>query len=418
MKDVVIVSACRTAIGTFGGSLKDVIGARIAAVVMKEAIKRAGNIDPAIIDDVRFGCCIEHPNTLNTTRVAALMAGIPETVTAVTVNRVCISGMEAVLSGAAMIKAEMADIILAGGVEHMSGVPYVSFDARWGCRLQDSVFVDAMIRALHCGSYVMPLSDDGPVKAGQPFESLKGKPYIMGHTAELIAQLLNISRQEMDEVALRSHNNVERATKNGDFKDEIVPVEIPQKKGKPPVIFDKDEHFRPGLTMEQLQALPSAFIPKVGKVTAGNSSGLNDGASAMILMSAEKAKELGLKPIARIHSSARGACHPSVMGLSPVPAVRNLLKNNPKLSLSDFELLELNEAFAGQYLGCEKELGINREITNVNGSGIGLGHPVGSTGCRIMVTLLYAMQKRGKTLGLATLCGGGGVSMACALEML
>jgi acetyl-CoA C-acetyltransferase len=398
--------------------LKDVIGARIAAVVMKEAIKRAGNIDPAIIDDVRFGCCIEHPNTLNTTRVAALMAGIPETVTAVTVNRVCISGMEAVLSGAAMIKAEMADIILAGGVEHMSGVPYVSFDARWGCRLQDSVFVDAMIRALHCGSYVMPLSDDGPVKSGQPFESLKGKPYIMGHTTELIAQLLNISRQEMDEVALRSHNNVERATKNGDFKDEIVPVEIPQKKGKPPVIFDKDEHFRPGLTMEQLQALPSAFIPKVGKVTAGNSSGLNDGASAMILMSAEKAKELGLKPIARIHSSARGACHPSVMGLSPVPAVRNLLKNNPKLSLSDFELLELNEAFAGQYLGCEKELGINREITNVNGSGIGLGHPVGSTGCRIMVTLLYAMQKRGKTLGLATLCGGGGVSMACALEML
>jgi acetyl-CoA C-acetyltransferase len=418
MKDVVIVSACRTAIGTFGGSLKDVIGARIAAVVMKEAIKRAGNIDPAIIDDVRFGCCIEHPNTLNTTRVAALMAGIPETVTAVTVNRVCISGMEAVLSGAAMIKAGMADIILAGGVEHMSGVPYVSFDARWGCRLQDSVFVDAMIRALHCGSYVMPLSDDGPVKSGQPFESLKGKPYIMGHTTELIAQLLNISRQEMDEVALRSHNNVERATKNGDFKDEIVPVEIPQKKGKPPVIFDKDEHFRPGLTMEQLQALPSAFIPKVGKVTAGNSSGLNDGASAMILMSAEKAKELGLKPIARIHSSARGACHPSVMGLSPVPAVRNLLKNNPKLSLSDFELLELNEAFAGQYLGCEKELGINREITNVNGSGIGLGHPVGSTGCRIMVTLLYAMQKRGKTLGLATLCGGGGVSMACALEML
>ena len=418
MKDVVIVSACRTAIGTFGGSLKDVIGARIAAVVMKEAIKRAGNIDPAIIDDVRFGCCIEHPNTLNTTRVAALMAGIPETVTAVTVNRVCISGMEAVLSGAAMIKAGMADIILAGGVEHMSGVPYVSFDARWGCRLQDSVFVDAMIRALHCGSYVMPLSDDGPVKSGQPFESLKGKPYIMGHTTELIAQLLNISRQEMDEVALRSHNNVERATKNGDFKDEIVPVEIPQKKGKPPVIFNKDEHFRPGLTMEQLQALPSAFIPKVGKVTAGNSSGLNDGASAMILMSAEKAKELGLKPIARIHSSARGACHPSVMGLSPVPAVRNLLTNNPKLSLSDFELLELNEAFAGQYLGCEKELGINREITNINGSGCGLGHPTGATGCRLLVTLLHAMQKRGNTLGLATLCGGGGVSMAVALEML
>jgi acetyl-CoA C-acetyltransferase len=417
MKDVVIVSACRTAIGAFGGTLKDMIAARIAAVVMKEAIKRAG-IDPVMIDDVRFGCCIENCNTLNTARVGALLAGIPETVTAVTLNRVCISGMEAVLSGAAMIKAGMADIILAGGVEHMSGVPYVSFDARWGCRLQDTVFVDAMIRSLHCGSYVMPLSDDGPVKSGQPFESLKGKPYIMGHTTELIAQLLNISREEMDEVALRSHNNVERATKNGDFKDEIVPIEIPQKKGKPPIIFDKDEHFRPGLTMEQLRALPSAFIPKVGKVTAGNSSGLNDGASAMIIMSAEKAKELGLKPIARIRSSGRGGCHPSVMGLSPVPAVKNLLKNDPRLSLDAFDLIEVNEAFAGQYLGCEKELGLKREITNINGSGIGLGHPVGSTGCRIIVTLLNAMQKHGKTLGLATLCGGGGVSMACAIEIL
>lgn len=417
MKEVVVVSACRTAIGTFGGSLRDVIGARIAATVMKEAIKRA-NVDPSIIDDVRFGCCVEHPNTLNTARVGALLAGIPETVTAVTVNRVCISGMEAVLSGMAMIQAGMADTVLAGGVEHMSGVPYVSFDARWGCRLQDKVFVDAMIRALHCGSFIMPLSDDGPVKSGQPFESLKGKPYIMGHTAELIAQLLNISREEMDEVALRSHNNTERATKNGDFKAEIVPVEIPQKKGKPPVIFDRDEHFRPGLTMDQLKALPPAFIPKTGKVTAGNSSGLNDGASAMIIMSLEKARELGLEPIARIRSCGRGACHPSVMGLSPVPAVKNLLKNDPKLSLDAFELVELNEAFAGQYLGCEKELGLNREITNINGSGIGLGHPVGSTGSRIMVTLIHAMRQHGKTLGMATLCGGGGVSMACAIEII
>lgn len=417
MKDVVIVSACRTAIGTFGGSLKDVIGARLAATVMKEAIKRA-SIDSSIIDDVRFGCCIEHPNTLNTARLAALLAGIPDTVSAVTVNRVCISGMEAVLSGMAMIQAGMADTVLAGGVEHMSGVPYVSFDARWGCRLQDTVFVDAMIRALHCGSYIMPLSDDGPVKSGQPFESLKGKPYIMGHTAELIAQLLNISREEMDEVALRSHNNAERATKNGDFKDEIVPVEVPQKRGKPPVIFEKDEHFRPGLTMDQLKALPPAFVPKTGKVTAGNSSGLNDGASAMIIMSAQRARELRLKPIARIRSCGRGACHPSVMGLSPVPAVKNLLKNDPELSIDAFELIELNEAFAGQYLGCEKELGIKREITNINGSGIGLGHPVGSTGSRIIVTLIHAMRRHGKTLGLATLCGGGGISMACTIEML
>jgi acetyl-CoA C-acetyltransferase len=417
MKDVVIVSACRTAIGAFGGSLKSIIGAKLAAVAMKEAVKRAG-IDPAIINDVRFGCCLESCNTLNTARVAALLAGIPDSVPAVTINRVCISGMEAVISGAAMIKAGMADVILAGGVESMSNTPYVSFDARWGCRLQDNVFIDSMIRGLHCGSHVIPLSDDGPLKSGQPFESLKGKPYIMGHTTEMIAQLLNISREEMDEVALRSHNNVERATKEGDFKDEIVPVEIPQKKGKPPIIFDKDEHFRPGMTMEQLQALPPAFIPKTGKVTAGNASGINDGASAMIIMSAEKAKELGLTPIAKIRSSGMGACHPSVMGLSPVPAVKDLLKKDTGLSMDAFELIEINEAFAGQYLGCEKELGLNREITNVNGSGIGLGHPVGSTGCRIMVTLIHAMKKRGKTLGLATICGGGGVSLATSIEML
>jgi acetyl-CoA C-acetyltransferase len=251
-----------------------------------------------------------------------------------------------------------------------------------------------------------------------PLELFKGKPYIMGHTAEFVAQLHNISREEMDEVALRSHNNAERATINGDFAEEIVAVEVPQKKKKPPIIFDKDEHFRPGLTMDQLAKLPPAFVPKTGKVTAGNSSGINDGSSAMIIMSADKARELGIKPLARIQATGRGACHPSVMGLSPVPAVRNLLERNPDLKLGDFELIELNEAFAAQYLGCEKELGLNREITNVNGSGIGLGHPVGSTGCRIMVTLLYAMRKRGNTLGLATLCGGGGVSMACALEMM
>jgi len=232
-----------------------------------------------------------------------------------------------------------------------------------------------------------------------------------------VAQLLNISREEMDILALRSHNNAERATKEGDFKEEIVPVEIPQKKGKPPLIFDKDEHFRPGLTLEDLTKLSPAFVPKTGKVTAGNSSGINDGASAMVLMSAEKAKELGLKPLARIKAFGRGGCHPSVMGLSPVPAVKDLMKRSG-LKLSDFELIEVNEAFAAQYIGVEKELGLNREITNVNGGGVGLGHPVGSTGCRILVTLLYAMEKRGKKLGLATLCGGGGVSLATVLEMM
>jgi len=417
MKDVVIVSACRTAIGTFGGTLRDMNGAKIGAVAMKGAIERAG-IDPAMIDDVRFGCCLEPVDTLNVCRVSALLAGIPDTVAAVTINRVCISGMEAAISGMAMIQAGMADVILAGGVEHMSGVPYVSQDARWGCRLQDKAFEDALIHGLHCGSHIMPLSDDGPLKESALFDMYKGKPYIMGHTAEFIADLYKITREEMDEIALKSHNGVERATNEGDFKDEIVPIEIPQKRGKPPVIFDKDEHFRPGMTLEKLAALPPAFVPKIGKVTAGNASGLNDGAAAMILMSEDKAKELGLTPLAKIKAVGRGACHPSVMGLSPVPAVRDLLKRNPSYKLEDFELIELNEAFAAQYLGCEKELGLNRDIVNVNGSGIGLGHPVGCTGARIMVSLLYALKHRGKQLGMATLCGGGGVSCATVLEIM
>ncbi len=417
MKDVVIVSACRTAIGAFGGTLRDSNGAFIASVTMREAIKRAG-ISADMIDDVRYGCCLEPVDALNVARVGSLMAGIPETSTAVTVNRVCISGMEAVVSGMAMIQAGLAEIILAGGVEHMSGVPYTVPSARWGARLQDQAFVDWMIHALHCGSHLMPNPEDGPVKDGMPLELFKGKPYIMGHTAEFIAQMMDITRDEMDDVALKSHNGAERATVEGLFKEEIVPVELPQKKkGKPPVIFDKDEHFRPGLTRDDLRNLPPAFIPKIGKVTAGNASGINDGSSGMIIMSADKAKELGLAPIARIKAVGYGGVHPSVMGLGPVPAVRNLMERSG-LGIDDFELIEVNEAFAAQYLGCEKDLGLNRDITNINGSGIGLGHPVGSTGCRIMVTLLHTMKREGKTLGLATLCGGGGVAMACALEMV
>jgi acetyl-CoA C-acetyltransferase len=274
-----------------------------------------------------------------------------------------------------------------------------------------------MIHALHCGSFVLPLDDTSPVDTTQaPASWFMGKPYIMGHTAEFVAQHLGLSREEMDEVALRSHNNAERATQDGSFAEEIVPVQVPRRK-KDPVIFDKDEHFRPGMTLEKLAALPPAFVPKTGTVTAGNASGINDGAAGMIIMSADKAKELGLTPLAKIKATGMGACHPTVMGLSPVPAVKNLMDRSG-LSVSDFELIEVNEAFAAQYLGCEKELHLNREITNINGSGIGLGHPVGATGARIMVTLIHAMKKRGNTLGLATLCGGGGVAMACALEML
>jgi len=416
MKDVVIVSACRTAIGAFGGTLRDTNAAVLASITMKAAIQRAG-IDPAIIDDIRYGCCIEPADALNVTRVGALLAGIPDTIPAVTINRVCISGMEAALSGMAMIQAGMADIILAGGVEHMSGVAYQVPGARWGCRLQDHTFVDAMIHALHCGSHIIPHPEDGPVDAAQaPLSYFKGKPYIMGHTAEFIAQHMDISREEMDAVALRSQNNAERANDDGSFAAEIVPVEIPRRK-KEALVFKRDEHFRPGLTMEQLQKLPPAFIPKTGKVTAGNSSGINDGSAAMIIMSADKAAELGLNPLAKIKAVGKGACHPSVMGLSPVPAVRDLMKRSG-LAIADFELVELNEAFAAQYIGCERDLNLDREITNVNGSGIGLGHPVGATGARIMVTLINALKQRDKTLGLATLCGGGGVSMACALELI
>jgi len=415
MKVVVIVSACRTPIGVFGGSLKNSHAAVLASVTMKEAIKRAG-IDADLIDDVRFGCCMEPYDAMNVTRIGALMAGIPETATAVTINRVCISGMEATISGMAMIKAGLVDVVLSGGTEHMSGATYAAPEARWGCRLQNSRLDDTLIEGLMCGSRILPHPEEGPVKDGL-MDMFKGKPYIMGHTAEFIAQLHNISREEMDEVALRSHNNVERATNEGDFAEEIVPVELPQKRGKPPVIFDKDEHFRPGITLEELSKLPPAFVPKVGKVTAGNSSGINDGSSAMIIMTADKAKELGLTPICVIKAVGYGACHPSVMGLSPTPAVKNLMERSG-LKLEDFELIELNEAFAAQYIGCEKELGLNREITNVNGSGIGLGHPVGATGNRIMVSLIHAMKKRDKTLGMATLCGGGGVSMAVVLEML
>jgi acetyl-CoA C-acetyltransferase len=416
MKEVVIAAACRTAIGAFGGSLRDSHAARIARVTMQEAIKRAG-VDPAQIDDIRYGCCMEPSDSLNVTRVAALLSGIPDAVPAVTINRVCISGMEAVISGMAMIQAEMADIVLAGGVEHMSGVPYEVPTARWGCRLQDQVFVDAMIRALHCGSHILPHPEDGPVDADKPpLSFFKGKPYIMGHTAEFIAQHLDISREEMDEVALRSQNNAERANRDGSFQAEIVPMQLPQKKGAP-IVFENDEHFRPGLTMADLKKLPPAFVPKIGKVTAGNSSGINDGSAALVILSAERARDLAIRPLAKIRAVGRGACHPSVMGLSPVPAVKDLLRRSG-LKISDFELVEINEAFAAQYIACERELGLKREITNVNGSGIGLGHPVGATGARIMVTLIHALQQRGQSLGLATLCGGGGVSMACALEMM
>ena len=416
MNEVIVASACRTAIGAFGGALKDVPAFAVAAVTIREAVRRAG-IEPGDVDDVRLGSCFEPYDTKSVARSAAIQAGIPVTATAVSMDRVCVSAMEAVISGMAMIRAGLADVIVAGGVEIMSAVPYALPSARWGARLQNQSLEDQVIEGLFCGSRHRPCPagesrDDRPVRA-----RLQGQPYAMGHTAELVAEMYGISREEMDELALRSHHNVERATNEGDFRNEIVSLEIPQQRGKPPVVFARDEHFRPGLTMADLAALAPAFVPDIGKVTVGNAAGINDGASAMVIMSAGRARDLGVTPMARLRAVGYGGCEPSVMGLSPIPAVRDLERRSG-LRLRDFELVELHEAFASQYLACERDLGLDREITNVNGSGIGLGHPVGSTGCRIMVTLLHALKGRGKALGLATLCGGGGVSMATALEIV
>lgn len=411
-----VASACRTAIGAFGGTLKDTSAVHLAGVVMNEAVSRAG-VDPGRVDDIRFGCVFEPIDACNVARVAALAAGLPDTTAAVTINRVCLSGMEAVVSGMAMIQAGMADVVLAGGVESMSTVPYSVPTARWGSKMQDQMLVDDLIHGLHCGSYYVPLEADGPLDVSEPpLRDFIGRPYIMGHTAEFLAQRQGIGREEMDELALRSHRAAERATEDGSFAEEIVPVMVRQK-GRDPLEFRRDEHYRPGITLEKLASLSPVFLPKTGTVTAGNASGINDGAAALLIMEAETAEAAGVEPLARLRATGRGACHPAIMGLSPVPAVHDLLRRSG-LGLGDFGLIEVNEAFAAQYLAVERELGLDRSITNVNGSGIGLGHPVGATGARVVVTLLHAMRKRGVELGLATLCGGGGVSLALAVEAL
>ena len=368
------------------------------------------------MDDVRFGCVYDSPDSCNVARTAWLMAGYPAETPGVTLNRVCISGMEAVLSGAAMIQAGMAQVILAGGVEHMSGIPYSAPGARWGLRMNHQTLQDDLVHGLHCGSHRLPLPQDGPLDAAvPPYSDFVGKPYMMGHTAEFVAQLMDISREDMDQVALMSNHRAEAATNQGSFAREIVPIEAPRPKGEP-LVFERDEQFRPGISLAELQRLRPIFADrKVGKVTAGNSSSINDGAAALLIMSAERAKELGLSPLARIRAKRAGRLPPRRHGPFP-PARGEAPAAKLRPGIKDFGLVELNEAFAAQYLACERELGLDRDITNVNGSGIGLGHPVGATGARIMVTLLYAMEQRGAELGLATLCGGGGVSLACALE--
>ena len=403
MTDIVVVSACRSPIGTFGGSLKDLQAPELSAQVIMAAIDRAG-IDPGILGDVRFGNCLEPPKALNIARVSALLAGIPYTVPAVTINRVCTSAMESIISGALQIETGFTNAVLAGGVESMSNVAYCVENARWGIRLFDGVFMDALTTGLHAGSHFYPHPETG-------------KEYIMGETAEFLNDKHGFSREDQDIVALKSHNNAERATKEGDFKEEIIPIEVKSRKGT--VTVDADEHFRPGLTMEDLGNLRPAF-KKDGTVTAGNSSGLNDGATAMVIMSLEKAESLGLKPMARLTGYGMGCSEPHLMGESPIAAVKNLI-DRTGLGFGDWDLVELNEAFASQFLAVEKglkPLGWDREKVNVNGSGIGLGHPVGCTGARIVVTLLYALKKRGLKKGMATLCGGGGVSTATSWELM
>jgi acetyl-CoA C-acetyltransferase len=386
--DVVIVSAARTAIGKFGGALQKVRASRLAADVMREALRRANDLDGALIDDIILGDCIQCWDEANTARTAALMAGLPAQVPAFTVQRQCSSSMQALVSGVQQIRCGDSQIVLVAGVESMSSAPYYLSGARWGMRLMNGEITDAVWEMLYSGSRLL------------------GEPMIMGITAENLAEKYGISRRDQDEIALQSHNRAEAAIKAGRFKDEIVPFEVPGSKGQA-TIFDQDEHTRFGISMADLAKLKPAF-KEDGTVTAGNSSGLNDGAAAAIVMSRERAVELDLVPLARIVSYAAAGVEPHLMGYGPVPSTRKALRK-AGMELKDIGLIELNEAFAAQYIACERGLDLDRSKTNVNGSGIGLGHPVGCTGLRIVVSLIYEMARRDVDVGLATLCVGGGM---------
>jgi len=389
MREVWIMSGARTAIGSFGGGLKDVPVMTLGVIAAKAAMQRAG-VEPEMMEDVIVGQCMPRADDINVGRCIGLQSGVPFTTPGCTIQRQCSSSMQAMVYGAQQIMLGEMDTVLIGGVENMSRIPYVLYDMRWGARMWEKKAIDALMQGLED-----PLGH-----------------FMMGITAENLATKHNISREEQDELAYTSQTRAIAAIDSGRFKDEIVPVEIPSRKG--PVIFDTDEHPRRGTTMEILAGLKPAF-KKDGTVTAGNSSGINDGASSMVLMAAEKAKALGLKPLARLVNHAVAAVEPELMGYGPVPAVQKVLKR-AGMSLSDIQLIELNEAFAAQYLACEKLLGLNRDITNVNGSGIALGHPVGCTGIRIVISLIYEMIKRDLTVGMASLCVGGGMGKAVIIE--
>ena len=391
MREVVIASAVRTAIGTFGGALKDVPAADLGAIVIKEAVNRAG-IKPELVNEVVMGNVIQAGLGQNVARQAAVKAGLPIEIPAMTLNMVCGSGLRSVALAAQMIKAGDCDVVVAGGMENMSRAPYALETTRWGQRMGDGKLVDTMIKDA--------LSD--------AFNN-----YHMGVTAENIVKEWGLTREELDEFSLNSQLKAEKAIKEGKFKDEIVPVMVPQRKGEPKV-FDTDEGPRFGSTMEGLARLKPCFI-KDGKVTAGNSSGINDGAAAFVVMSAEKATELGVTPLATIVSYGHKGLDPAIMGYGPFHATKAAMEN-VNLTVEDMDLIEANEAFAAQSIAVAKDLHFDMSKVNVNGGAVALGHPVGASGARILVTLLHEMQRRDAKKGLATLCIGGGMGTAMIVE--
>ncbi|MDF2512542.1 MAG: thlA [Herbinix sp.] len=391
MGDVVIVSAVRTAIGSFGGALKELSAVDLGKIAAEEAIKRAG-IDPSMIDEVVIGNVLSAGQGQNIARQVAIKAGIPETVPAMTLSKVCGSGLRAISLAAQTIKAGDNEVVLAGGTESMSNAAYVLKKARFGMKMGHETIIDSMIQ-------------DGLWDAFND--------YHMGITAENIAGEWNITRQMQDEFAAQSQKRAEEAIQSGRFRDEIVPVIKPQRKGDP-IVFDTDEFPRFGTTAETLSKLRPAFKPD-GSVTAGNSSGINDGAAMMVLMSREKAESLGLPILATIKSYASAGVDPAIMGYGVVPASKKAMEL-AKLSAEDLDLVEANEAFAAQALCVCKDLGFDAAKTNVNGGAIALGHPIGCSGARILTTLLYEMQKRDAKHGLASLCIGGGMGTAMILE--
>ena len=393
MRKVVIASAVRTAIGKFGGSLLPLSVPELGAIVIKEALKRA-NVPGEKVDEVIFGNVLQAGLGQNPARQASIKAGLPIEVPAFTVNKVCGSGLKCVELAAQSILAGDNDIVVAGGMESMSNAPFVtSGKARWGLRMGDSKLVDVMIK-------------DGLWDA---FNN-----YHMGITSENVAEKFGVTREDQDEVSARSQQRAIAAIKSGAFKDEIVPVTIKTKKGE--TVFDTDEFPREGTTTEILAKLRPAF-KQGGTVTAGNASGLNDGAAALVIMSAEKAQELGIKPMAKILSYASAGVDPAIMGIGPIPASRKAL-SKAGLEVKDLDLIEANEAFAAQFVEVGRELNFDPDKVNVNGGAIALGHPIGASGARILVTLLYALKNRDKKLGLATLCIGGGMGTSAVVEML